>query len=203
MTPRRTTQKPAVLTIGPAGENLSRMACLIHDASNAAGQGGFGAVWGAKNFKAVSVIGTGDIKVHDPKALMSARLWQKRNYAFDLKNIKSTSGGTEFQSLTGTRGALGYAYRIMEAKGRQRPQVLCGLSFRLPSTLSRAGSAMRRPVMPLYFISVAGLGTSNERQRILSINTVSMPTNCCTVCSTWPTFPEPHPGSRERYRLPA
>jgi aldehyde:ferredoxin oxidoreductase len=40
----RTTQRPAVLAIGPAGENMSRLACLIHDASNAAGQGGFGAL---------------------------------------------------------------------------------------------------------------------------------------------------------------
>ncbi|MCP5103957.1 MAG: aldehyde:ferredoxin oxidoreductase, partial [bacterium] len=50
----RTTRKPAVLAIGPAGENLSRMACLIHDAGCAAGQGGFGAVWGSKNLKAIS-----------------------------------------------------------------------------------------------------------------------------------------------------
>lgn len=84
----KSTQRPAVVTIGPAGENLSRVACLIHDTASAAGQGGFGAVWGAKNLKAVSVIGTGHIKVHDPKALMAARLWQKNNYAFDLKEIK-------------------------------------------------------------------------------------------------------------------
>ena len=86
----QTTQRPAVLSIGPAGENLSRLACLIHDASNAAGQGGFGAVWGSKNLKAISVIGTGGIKIHDPKALMEARLWQKKNYAFDLDNLKWT-----------------------------------------------------------------------------------------------------------------
>jgi len=79
-----TTQRPAVLTIGQAGENLSRLACLIHDASNAAGQGGFGAVWGSKNLKAISVIGTGSIGVHDPKQLMTARLWQKSNYAYNL-----------------------------------------------------------------------------------------------------------------------
>jgi aldehyde:ferredoxin oxidoreductase len=84
-----TTQKPAVLTIGQAGENLSRMACLIHDAGNAAGQGGFGAVWGSKNLKAISVIGTGAISVHDPKQLMVARLWQKKNYAFDLQEPRT------------------------------------------------------------------------------------------------------------------
>jgi len=63
----KTTQRPAVVTIGPAGENQSRLACLIHDASNAAGQGGFGAVFGAKNLKAISVIGTGQVEINDPR----------------------------------------------------------------------------------------------------------------------------------------
>lgn len=90
-----TTQKPAVLAIGQAGENLSRMACLIHDASNAAGQGGFGAVWGSKNLKAISVIGTGAIPIHDPKQLMAARLWQKENYAY---NLHRPGGGGAFDS---------------------------------------------------------------------------------------------------------
>lgn len=73
----RTTQKPAVLTIGPAGENLGRTGCLIHDAGNAAGQGGFGGVWGSKNLKAISVIGTGGVKIAMPDALIKARLWSK------------------------------------------------------------------------------------------------------------------------------
>ena len=38
------TEKPAVLCIGPAGERLSRIAVLLHDGGNAAGQGGFGGV---------------------------------------------------------------------------------------------------------------------------------------------------------------
>jgi len=80
----KTTQRPAVLAIGPAGENLSRMACLIHDAGNGSGQGGFGAVWGSKNLKAISIIGTGSIPINDPKALLEARMWQKKNFAFDL-----------------------------------------------------------------------------------------------------------------------
>ncbi len=81
-----TTQRPAVVTIGPAGENLSRLACLIHDSGNAAGQGGFGAVWGAKNLKAISVIGTGAIDVADPKALLEARVRLKKEYAYDRDN---------------------------------------------------------------------------------------------------------------------
>ncbi len=93
-----TTQHPAVCTIGPAGENRSRLGCLIHDASAAAGQGGFGGVWGSKNLKAISVIGTGHIQVNDPKALMTARLWQKKNYAFDLEHLNQTHGSFQFHA---------------------------------------------------------------------------------------------------------
>jgi aldehyde:ferredoxin oxidoreductase len=93
-----TTQRPAVLATGPAGENLSRAACLIHDASNASGQGGFGAVFGAKNLKAVSVIGTGHVAIHDPEALLATRLWHKENYAFDLNSLRETTSSYQFQS---------------------------------------------------------------------------------------------------------
>ena len=51
-TDEQTTQAPAVLCIGPAGENQTAHGCLVHDAGNGAGQGGFGAVWGSKNLKA-------------------------------------------------------------------------------------------------------------------------------------------------------
>jgi len=80
----RTTQRPAVLTIGPAGENLSRMACLIHDAGNGAGQGGFGGVWGSKNLKAISVIGAGSIEIADPNALLESRLWAQKSYGMQV-----------------------------------------------------------------------------------------------------------------------
>ncbi|MBI5443101.1 MAG: aldehyde:ferredoxin oxidoreductase [Deltaproteobacteria bacterium] len=79
----RTVQRPAVLTIGPSGERLGRIAALIHDAGNAAGQGGFGGVWGSKNLKAVSVWGSGAVHVADPKALVEARLWLKREFSLD------------------------------------------------------------------------------------------------------------------------
>jgi aldehyde:ferredoxin oxidoreductase len=79
----RSTQRPAVLTIGPAGENLCRIACLIHDAGNAAGQGGFGAVWGSKNLKAISILGSGSIPIAHPNELLKARLWSKKYFSAD------------------------------------------------------------------------------------------------------------------------
>ena len=61
---------PRVLSIGPAGENLSRMAAVIADV-RAAGRGGTGAVLGSKNLKAVSVVGTGKVPLAD-EALFAA-----------------------------------------------------------------------------------------------------------------------------------
>jgi aldehyde:ferredoxin oxidoreductase len=76
----RTTQKPAVLSIGPAGENMAVSGCLIHEGGGGAGQTGMGAVWGSKNLKAISVLGTGDVAVADPKALMEARAWAQKGF---------------------------------------------------------------------------------------------------------------------------
>ena len=125
----RTTQRPAVLAIGPGGENLSRLGCLIHDASNSSGQGGFGGVWGSKQLKAISVIGTGGIHVHDPKALLKARIWQKQHYAFneaDLENIKPAP----IYLLAGIdHKAIPYPAAFFtkgRPKGGQRPQACVG-----------------------------------------------------------------------------
>ncbi len=72
---RYTTQRPAIVTIGPAGENKSRIAALIHGGGSGAGQGGFGGVFGSKNLKAIAVVGTGGIKVFDPRGVLEAREW--------------------------------------------------------------------------------------------------------------------------------
>jgi aldehyde:ferredoxin oxidoreductase len=77
---RYTIQRPAIVTIGPAGENKSRIASLIHGGGSGAGQGGFGGVFGSKNLKAIVVIGTGTIEVAHPKDIMHARDWQEANW---------------------------------------------------------------------------------------------------------------------------
>jgi len=58
-----------VATIGPAGEKLVRIACIINDHWRAIGRTGLGAVMGSKNLKAVAVRGTNDITVADPEGL--------------------------------------------------------------------------------------------------------------------------------------
>jgi aldehyde:ferredoxin oxidoreductase len=74
------TQRPAIVTIGPAGENKSRIAALVHAGGSGAGQGGFGGVFGSKNLKAIAVIGTGRIKVANPKAVAEAREWFETSF---------------------------------------------------------------------------------------------------------------------------
>ena len=55
-----------VASIGRAGENLIRFACVMNDKDRAAGRSGVGAVMGSKNLKAIAVRGTEGVAVHDP-----------------------------------------------------------------------------------------------------------------------------------------
>jgi aldehyde:ferredoxin oxidoreductase len=56
------------LVIGPAGENLSRIATIHTATSSTAGQSGFGAVMGAKKLKAISVLGSGQVALAHSEA---------------------------------------------------------------------------------------------------------------------------------------
>ncbi len=55
--------------IGPSGERMSGMACVMNDRHRAAGRGGCGAVMGSKNLKAIAVRGTGKIPVAHPEKI--------------------------------------------------------------------------------------------------------------------------------------
>ena len=58
-----------ILTIGPAGENLVKFACISHDFGRQAGRIGIGAVLGSKNIKAIVMRGTKDVPIYDPEGL--------------------------------------------------------------------------------------------------------------------------------------
>ena len=67
---RRHGRETQVMCIGPAGEHLVRIAVIQSGLENAAAQGGFGAVMGSKNLKAIAVRGTGGIRVAEPEAFV-------------------------------------------------------------------------------------------------------------------------------------
>ncbi|MDR0310160.1 MAG: hypothetical protein LBJ21_01095 [Acidobacteriota bacterium] len=73
-------QRPQIVTIGAAGESMTRVASLVHAGGSGAGQGGFGGVFGSKNLKAVAVLGTGGIKIADPKAMRDTREWWDKTW---------------------------------------------------------------------------------------------------------------------------
>lgn len=58
------------ISIGPAGENLVRGACVIQDRNRSFGRCGIGAVMGSKNLKAIVAKGTKPIKVANPQLFM-------------------------------------------------------------------------------------------------------------------------------------
>ncbi|MFC1969770.1 aldehyde ferredoxin oxidoreductase family protein [Chloroflexota bacterium] len=59
-----------VATIGLAGENLVKFACINADWSRNAGRTGMGAIMGSKNLKAIVVRGQRDLPVHDVAGLV-------------------------------------------------------------------------------------------------------------------------------------
>jgi aldehyde:ferredoxin oxidoreductase len=60
-----------VSCIGPAGENLSEIGCIINDKHRAPGRSGVGAVMGSKNLKAIVVKGSNTIDFKDKSAFTS------------------------------------------------------------------------------------------------------------------------------------
>jgi len=63
-------QDMQVLSIGPAGENLSKTACIMINKARALGFGGCGAIMGSKNLKAIVVRGEKPVEAADPDGFM-------------------------------------------------------------------------------------------------------------------------------------
>jgi aldehyde:ferredoxin oxidoreductase len=85
-----------VACIGPGGEKMSRIACIMSDQFRAAGRGGLGAVMGSKNLKAVAARGTGKIGVADPGKFQEAVLsTRKKILGGAVSNTALSTYGTE------------------------------------------------------------------------------------------------------------
>ncbi|MGE5310297.1 MAG: aldehyde ferredoxin oxidoreductase family protein [Nitrospirota bacterium] len=65
--------KGGVACVGPAAEVGVLFASIIVDGSYAAGRGGLGLLFAAKNLKYLTVKGSGRVSVHDPRELKKAR----------------------------------------------------------------------------------------------------------------------------------
>ena len=94
-------QKLAVMSIGPAGERLSRMACITNDRNRQAGRTGMGAVMGSKNLKAICFRGTKSVQVAFPGKLYE---FAKRL----IKDARSIPQTAKYRTLGTAAGMIKY-----------------------------------------------------------------------------------------------
>ncbi|MFB3884872.1 MAG: aldehyde ferredoxin oxidoreductase family protein [Thermodesulfobacteriota bacterium] len=89
-----------VSCIGPSGESLSLISCVISDGGRAAARSGTGAVMGSKRLKAIAVKGNRKVAVADPERLKILR----NNF---LKNIRESKDFmTDIMKHYGTCGTF-------------------------------------------------------------------------------------------------
>ncbi len=94
-------QKAKVAAIGPAGENLVRIAAVITDERRAAGRTGVGAVMGSKKLKAIVAYGSRKVEVHDRERLIHL---MREHLAAPLKSPR----GVGLRSYGTSGGLIGY-----------------------------------------------------------------------------------------------
>lgn len=92
-------EKARACVIGPAGENLVNIACVITDGRHgrALGRCGVGAVMGSKNLKAVVANGSRKVPVADPEAIRAINKRMAGLIKQDMPGMKDagTGGGLE------------------------------------------------------------------------------------------------------------
>src|SRR6056297_2092379 len=78
---QETNPDAKVACIGPGGENMARIACIMNDKDRATGRTGVGAVMGSKKLKALVVLGSGSVKPADPAGIRDSALRIRKQLA--------------------------------------------------------------------------------------------------------------------------
>ncbi|MCX8192725.1 MAG: aldehyde ferredoxin oxidoreductase family protein [Nitrososphaeria archaeon] len=88
-------ENSSVLTIGPAGENLVRFACVVDSGLWVNGRGGVGAVFGSKNLKALAIKNyKGEVKLYDPEGFKNTVVELTRKRVKTAENLWAQTDGT-------------------------------------------------------------------------------------------------------------
>lgn len=98
-------EKANTISIGNAGENLVKFACIMNEGRHgrAAGRAGGGAVMGSKNLKAIAVRGTKDVEIAEPEKLdqMIKKMAPGMVKNTEILRKYGTSCGVEAQEVSG------------------------------------------------------------------------------------------------------
>ena len=129
-----------IACIGPAGENLCRIACIINE-RRAAGRKGLGAVMGAKRLKAIAILGSGSAFVTSKeklkKAIKEMRAAMKKSpVLYPVFSKHGTSRGVDSHSSKGIFPAKNWT-----ATGEFVPVKQIGLDARKTRKVGQAGCA--------------------------------------------------------------
>jgi len=99
--------RASVATIGPSGENQIDIAAIQSDRGHFVGNGGAGAVMGAKKLKAIAVSGTAKVPVKEPDRLRDlARHWADMSKTKGLGPVVDKAGTAGWQDSIYEQGWL-------------------------------------------------------------------------------------------------
>jgi aldehyde:ferredoxin oxidoreductase len=180
-----------LVTVGPAGENEVRFACLMTSDTRAFGRGGLGAVLGAKNVKCVSFDGDSAPDVEIPDVQMDVH--REAAQSDDLMKRQGTTGGTEFindEFSLPTRYFTEFSFEhvediggdaVEEKKYKRGTCSQCAFGCKLPTRDEETGLETEGPEFEtvMSFGSCAGVGDivdvmkSNDLCDDLGLDTIS------------------------------
>ena len=95
-------RKVKVLTIGPAGENGVKFACIINDKGDAVGRCGLGTVMGSKNLKAIIARGSAKVELALPEEAKSLR----------TEVMEAVKAGTQGLKRFGTNAVMLFGFNV-------------------------------------------------------------------------------------------
>lgn len=93
--------KIRVASIGPAGENLVRYACIVNEFIHVNGRCGMGAVMGSKKVKALVCLGDeNSVAFADPEAVKELNKWHRKAISEHMPNVNLGKNGTPMHVMT-------------------------------------------------------------------------------------------------------
>ncbi len=189
-----------VCEIGPAGENLVRIAGIVNDFKDIAGRGGLGAVMGSKKLKAIVVKGSRSLPLADPPKVKEVGRWvaetlQQSHWAF---HNFGTGMGLDGYTRVGGMAVRNYEGGAFDGAAEISAEALVEKGYRVKMEACWACAVRCKKVVkmeqpyqidPKYggpeFESIAALGSdcgvadlalvakSNERCNAVGIDTIS------------------------------
>jgi len=190
-----------VCEIGPAGENLVRIAGIVNDYKDIAGRAGLGAVMGSKKLKAIVVKGSRAVPLHDAAKVKEIGRWvadtlQENHWAF---HNFGTGMGLDGYTRVGGMAVRNYNGGPFEGAAEISAEALVEKGYRVKMEACWACSVRCKKVVKLetpYAIdpkyggieyeSIAALGADcgvddlaliskvNERCNALGLDTISL-----------------------------